>query len=432
MKVRVQAAKTLAQVLRQQASLQSSFEIAIQQVAEQERGFFHELVYGTLRQYEWLDTLAQSLLKRPFKTKDADLHALVLLGLYQLYCLKTPDHAAVSETVAATKHLNKLWARGAINGILRNAQRQAEALQAQAKANPEASARCPRWLLDQLQHDWPDHWPALTQAAMQQPPLCLRVNEQHQSQSAYHATLAEHGIASQKGALSGAALYPQTAVHVPSLPGFTAGHVSVQDEAAQLAAFLLDAQAGERILDACAAPGGKTAHILEHSPELEALHALELDPERAERLKENLERLSLTPTMLIGDASQPSAWWDGQVYDRILLDAPCSATGVIRRHPDIKRLRQASDIPALVDLQSQILDALWRCLKPGGTLLYATCSILNVENSAQIDRFLSRHEDAQIAKFEVNWGVECQHGMQLLPTESAHDGFYYAKLIKST
>jgi len=426
---RALAADILQRVEHEGRSLTAALEETLPAARAADRPLIQALCYGTLRHWFRLDALARQLLRKPFKAKDADLHALILLGLHQLDAMRIPPHAAVAETVGAAAALGKGWARGLVNGVLRNFQRRGQGLLAAAEQDPVARWNHPAWLIAALREAWPEHWQAILQANDRQAPMTLRVNRRRLTRDSYLARLGEAGIAAEPCAFSEAGLRLTEACDVSVLPGFAEGAVSVQDEAAQLAAELLDAQPGERVLDVCAAPGGKTAHLLERTPEI-ALQALDVAPLRLQRVAQNLDRLGLQATLSIGDARRPDDWWDGRPFQRILLDAPCSATGVIRRHPDIKLLRRADDITSLLELQAEILHAIWPLLAPGGMLLYATCSVLPAENRAQIDAFLQRHSDAEPRGLEAPWGRASGGGRQILTGEHDMDGFFYTCLNK--
>lgn len=407
---------------------------ALSQVNSNSPALTQAMCYGVLRHYHRLSFFAKQLLSKPLRNKDHDIQLLILLGLYQIESMRIPDHAAVSETVAVCRALKKDWARNLVNAVLRNFQRQKEKLYQQAEKNIEARFSHPQWLLDELKQSWPEDWMQIAEANNQAPPMVLRVNRLQTTRDDYLETLRQQDIAARPHPQAADAIVLETPCDVINLPGFDKGVCSVQDAAAQQAAILLNAQPGERVLDACAAPGGKTAHILEQQHQLQTLVALDIDAERIKRIEENLARLSLTSTLATGDAARPEQWWDRQPFDRILLDAPCSATGVIRRHPDIKLLRRAEDITELVKTQREILDKLWPLLKPGGMLVYATCSVLSQENSQQVQQFLEHQADAHHVSLEANpnikWGRETIAGRQILPGENGMDGFFYAVLQK--
>ena len=358
------------------------------------------------------------------------MRCLLLIGLYQLHHLRVPDYAVVNETVAATKALKKDWAKGLVNAILRGFLRDSEALVNKSLATPQGKFAHPGWLIENLRSAWPAHWSQILQDNNIRPPMTLRVNTQRIDMNDFLANLQRAGIEAAPGTLATTSVYLASPCPVENIPGFEQGLCSVQDEASQLIPGLLDLQDGLRILDACAAPGGKTCHILESGFEFVELVALDNDSRRLERLQQNLERLQLSATVSVGDAGDTQRWWDGKAFDRILLDAPCSATGIIRRHPDIKLLRRASDIPKLCQLQTQLLESLWACLESGGLLLYSTCSVLPEENSAILAQFLAKHADAKLETIDAQWGVECSIGKQLLPGAGGNDGFYFARLRK--
>jgi 16S rRNA (cytosine967-C5)-methyltransferase len=388
------------------------------------------LAYGTLRWFYRLDVLLQKLLQKPLKQRDMDVHYLLLIGLYQLTQLAMPQRVAVNETVQATEALQKTWARSLVNAVLRNYQRRAGSFTETVNTDAGAKYAHPAWLIERLQSDWPHDWEAILRANNARPPFSLRVNLRRVTRDEYLDELTAHSIEALPlpHVLSGLALKKPVAVE--KLPGFSAGVVSVQDGAAQLAAGLLSLAPGLRVLDACAAPGGKTAHILEVEPGLDVVTAIDIDECRLQRVEENLSRLSLHAELRQGDAAEASAWWDGRPYDRILLDVPCSATGVIRRHPDIKVLRKPEDVATLVSRQDGLLQALWPLLVPGGMLLYSTCSVLFDENSSRVARFLECHADAAELPINAAWGRACMHGRQILPGEDQMDGFFFACLQK--
>lgn len=314
--------------------------------------------------------------------------------------------------------------------MLRRAQREGEQILAGLERDPVVRTAHPRWLQKSLKAFWPEQWEAICAANNAHPPMILRVNRRHHSRDAYLALLAEAGVEASACPYSRDGILLADACDVRGLPGFAEGWVSVQDEAAQLAADLMELAPGQRVLDACCAPGGKTCHLLEAEANLGEVVAIDLEAKRLVRVRENLDRLQLNAKLIACDARDTASWWDGKPFQRILLDAPCSATGVIRRHPDIKLTRQAEDIPALATLQGELLDALWPTLEVGGMLLYATCSSLPTENTEVIDAFLARTPGARELDLATEAGLRQPHGRQLLAQEGGHDGFYYAKLIK--
>ena len=430
MNPRLAAARALAAVLAGKASLASSLPTQLERVSDRDKGLVQELAFGTARWQPRLSALALALLSKPFRKADQDVEALLLVGLYQLLYTRIPAHAAIAETVGCATALKKPWAKGLLNAVLRRAQREAETLLPTLEKDPVVLTAHPRWLQKSLKAFWPDDWLAICEANNSHPPFTLRVNQRVTSRDAYLAELLDCGIAGQATPFSKDGITLATACDVTALPGFADGAVSVQDEAAQLAADLLMLEPGQRVLDACCAPGGKTCHILESQAQLREVVAIDLEPQRLDRVKANLERLKLKASIVAGDARAVDQWWDGQVFQRILLDAPCSATGVIRRHPDIKLTRQTDDIAALAQLQGELLDALWPTLAENGILLYATCSTLPTENTEVIAAFLQRTSDAQELPFQAAFGKAQPHGQQLLAQVGGHDGFYYARLIK--
>ena len=435
MNPRLAAAKALAAVLNGKASLNSSLPTQLDKVEDRDRGFTQDLAFGTARWQPRLSALAAKLLQKPFKAADADVEALLLVGLYQLLYTRVPAHAAIGETVGCADKLKKPWAKALLNALLRRAQSESEALLAELEHDPVVRTAHPRWLQKSLKAFWPQQWEAICAANNAHPPMILRVNRRHQTRDAYLSLLSDAGIAAAPCVYSRDGIVLDAASDVRSLPGFADGWISVQDEAAQLAADLLDLAPGQRVLDACCAPGGKTCHILEAEPALAGVVAVDLEAKRLVRVRENLQRLGLSAELIAADGRNTAAWWDGKPFQRILLDAPCSATGVIRRHPDIKLTRQPDDIAALAVLQGELLDAMWQTLEVGGILLYATCSTLPTENTEVIAAFLDRTSGARELDIagqngQPAAGIKQPHGRQLLAQEGGHDGFYYAKLIK--
>ena len=430
--VRTIAARVLVQVVFEGRSLTEALPGG-QSVLTDSRdvALLQELCFGTLRWYFSLEALLHTLLRKPLKSRDADLHCLLLTGLYQLEHLALPQRVAVHETVQASRELDKDWASGLVNAVLRNQQRRKDGMDPVLASNPEARYAHPAWLIDLIKTDWPDDWAAILDANNARPPFSLRINQQRLTRDEYLERLSVHAIAATAIAHVPHGIFLEKPLPVTALPGFQGGDISVQDGAAQLAAGLLQLAPGLRVLDACAAPGGKTAHILESEPAVQ-ITAMDIDARRLQRIEAGLSRLSLQATRVQGDAGKPDEWWDGQLYDRILLDVPCSATGVIRRHPDIKILRRQDDIAGLRQQQVSIMDAMWPLLAPGGMLLYCTCSVLAAENSEQVRLFLERWDDAEEVGIDAGWGRSCRHGRQIFPGEDSMDGFYFACLCKNS
>lgn len=428
---RVIAAKVLTRVMKDHQFLEMSLSDALSVVTDaRERSLAQELCYGVLRWLPRLQRTLNELLEKPIRRRDLDINVLLLLGMYQLEHTRIPPHAAVAETVALTRLLGKPWASGLVNGTLRRYQTTRSDLSTRLEGHEEVRFAHPQWLIDSLREAWPNDWKNVLDQNNQRAPMTLRVNVGICTRETYLDKLSAAGMTADPAphTLNGVTL--GQAVPIERLPGFAEGLVSVQDAAAQLATQVLAPAAGERVLDACAAPGGKSAHILETEPGVGELVAIEREPARAALLRETLSRLGLSATLITTDARDTTIWWDGKAFDRILLDAPCSATGVIRRHPDIKLLRQKEDVDRLVDVQAGLLEALWGVLAPGGRLVYATCSILPAENQDQIDGFAQRHSDADVPPIAGPWGKDVQPGRQILPGMEAMDGFYYAVLQK--
>jgi 16S rRNA (cytosine967-C5)-methyltransferase len=426
--LRADAAQVLFKILEQGMSSRECLAEAQKVHSDQDKAWLQEMVYGVLRQLPLLQYWLRLLLDKPLKNRFKVVEHIILLGFYQLAFSRVSTHAAVSETVDACQSVNAVAMKGLVNAILRNFIRQETALI--RPDDQQINSGLPKWLYKKLANQYPLQLDDLVTAMQQKPPLWLRINCLKITKADYMEALRGAEIDFSESERHSHAVILDRGCDITSLPGYHQGWFAVQDGAPQLAAKLLNPQVGERILDCCAAPGGKTCHLLEVQPNIEQCVALDIDQQRLERVSENLLRLDHKADLLSGDASKPELWWDGRQFDRILLDAPCSATGVIRRHPDIKWLRKSADIEVLVDLQKQILTAIWPLLKPGGTLLYATCSILAEENQQQICNFLQQYADAELSPI-----AECETselpGLQILPGEGQMDGFYYARLLKS-
>ncbi len=427
---RMAAMEVLEAVCCRRRSLAAALPAALERLSGEERALAQALCYGVLRWQPRLQCVLAHLLQRPLKARDCDIQCLLLLGLYQLMYMRVPPHAAVSETVNGVGQSGKSWMRGMVNGVLRNFLRRRDEVREAVDRDEVGRYAHPRWMIDQLRSDWPDAWRSILHANNRHPPMTLRVNCRQSSRETYLAGLERAGLRGHAAAHADSAIVLETPVDAERLPGFAQGAVSVQDAAAQLAAPLLDARPGQRVLDACAAPGGKACHIFECQPAVGELVAVEVDVARLERMRENVRRTAARVTLVRGDAAAPETWWDGQPFDRILLDAPCSASGVIRRNPDIKILRERDDIGALIRLQSRLLRALWPLLRPGGLLLYATCSVFPGENHRQVENFLASHRDALAVPIAGAWGRDMTTGRQILPGEDEMDGFYYACIRK--
>jgi 16S rRNA (cytosine967-C5)-methyltransferase len=432
-KTRAVAAEVIDAVVSGGLSLDAAIAALEDNVPPNDRSLLRMLSYGVVRHHFSLQAWIDQLVSRPFRKRDSVVNALLAVGLFQLCDTRVPDHAAVSQTVEATRQLRRPKMAGLINACLRRFLR--ESLANAPAHHDEAQWNHPTWLLAALRSDWPDDVEAILEANNARAPMWLRANASRQTAADYRGRLSAAGISAEllDGVPDAVRLAePQL---VEDLPGFADGDASVQDAAAQIAARWLMQDDPQRVLDACAAPGGKSGHLLEIGAAGLDLVALDSDAERLERVRENHARLGAAATIVVGDASKPRDWWDGVPFDAILLDAPCSATGVIRRHPDIKLLRRASDIGQLSALQGRILEALWTTLAPGGRLLYVTCSVLAAENDDVVRQFLETNEDVAEDAVLPNNNIRdlmrrkaC--GYQILPGTAGMDGFYYACLVK--
>ena len=423
---RALAARAIARVMAGD-SLDDAIATARRQIAERDMPLIKSIAYGVLREHMQLKALAAQMLQKPMD-REPEIMALIEVGLYQLRRMRIPPHAAVADTVEAVTQLDRPNLSGLVNALLRRYQREREALEAALPDDAPTRYSAPPWLVDMLRQDWPDHWESVLAAANEQAPLVLRVNRRKLDRDAYATKLRAAGLPAQIIDAAPDALVLESAVPVDQLPGFADGEVSVQDASAQLMTGLLDLHDGQRLLDACAAPGGKTTHALECA-DLDVL-ALDIAKARLPRIHENLQRLGLQAEVRVSDAGRPNTWWDGKPFDRILVDAPCSSTGVIRRHPDIRWLRRPEDIQRMADRQLRLLSALWPLLTPGGVMVYATCSVLAAEGEDVAKRFLMSQPDAKHdAIAQVGWGEARRHGRRIAPG-GGFDGFYYVRFRK--
>ena len=420
---RVSAARVLDVVLHRGRSLKATLAAALPALADpRDRALVEAIVFTALRQRARFDAALEAWLAKPLGARDHELRALLHAGFAQL-SLGMPDHAVVAATVDAARALGRPHQAGLVNAVLRRAQR--EGLPA---AGDEAA--WPRWLAQRIRTDWPGQADAIFAARAEEAPMWLRVHARATTRDGYLERLHEAGIDGQVDASLPDAIRLDAALPVQQLPGFDDGVVSVQDGAAQRVADALSPRPQARVLDACAAPGGKAAHLAERDPSLR-ITALDVDPRRVRRMQDAFVRLKLDIEAAAADATRPDTWWDGVPFDAILLDAPCSATGIVRRQPDVLLHRRETDIAALVDAQAMLLDAAWPMLAAGGTLLYATCSILREENAAQVEAFLARTADAALEPLEAGFGHDTAFGAQRLPGEAGMDGFFYARLRKA-
>ncbi|MCF8158527.1 MAG: 16S rRNA (cytosine(967)-C(5))-methyltransferase RsmB [Burkholderiaceae bacterium] len=392
-------------------------------ITPQQRAVAQDLSYGTLRFYGAIEALLDQLLQKPLE--DAKLQCLLLVAIYQLQYDKAASHTVVDQAVKAASQSKKTWAKGLVNGVLRNFLRQQPELVANLKDNEFATYSYPAWWVTKLKYQYPDNWQSMLEAGNQHPPMTLRVNQRQILVADFVSKLEAEGIVSQ--ALGANAVTLDKPIPVDRIPGFSAGEASVQDYAAQVAGYALDLKDGQRVLDACCAPGGKTGQILELADV--DLVAVDNDVTRIALTQSNIERLKLKATLLVGDAANSVVWWDGKPFDRILADVPCTAAGIVRRHVDIKWLRREADIASFTKQQAQILPSLWQVLAKGGKLLYVTCSVFQEENQRQIDSFLKLHADAEQLPLDQPLAGLILNNGQLLPS-AQHDGLFYALLQK--
>jgi len=426
---RALAARSLAEIAMRGASLREVMERNAPKLRDpRDRALLMALLSEGARWWLRFDAAIDHLLEKSLRHKDPAIHALLVLGLVQLEILQLQDYAAVAATVEATRTLKRPQLAGLVNAVLRRWQRERENLIARLDAKPQTRHAHPEWLAKALASDWPAQADAVMAADNREPPLMLRVNRQHIERAALLAQFQATGYeASLHPWLPDALVLPHSA-DITRMPGFENGAFAVQDGAAQVAADLADLKHGMRVLDACAAPGGKACHLLERARI--DLTALEVDAKRGERIRQNLMRLRLDAKIVIGDAGAPAGWWKRQPFDRILIDAPCSATGVLRRRPDVRLHRRESDIAAMHEQQRRILSALWPLLAPGGRLIYITCSVLRAENEVIVGDLLAQQGDARVVPFTLPVGHAAKVGWQILPGDGDLDGMYYAVLEK--
>ncbi len=422
-------AKILSDLLSNRGSLATQLS---KHKEHPEFGLIQETCYGSCRWFFLLEAILENLLNKSLKKQDLDLKCLMICTLYQLRELEIAEYAVINEAVSAVAVFKKPWAKGLVNAVLRGFQRNKLDIERSLLAeDADWLFSFPDWLRSEISAQWPNQAKDIFENSNQRPPMTLRVNTAKASREQSLDWLSTANMAATPGVLSDSAIYLNKPAAVTDIPGFSEGALSVQDEASQLVPGLLQLEAGQQVLDACAAPGGKTCHILESERSLTGLTSIDKSQSKLDRISENLQRLHLKADLVLADASKIERWWDGSHFDRILLDAPCSATGVIRRHPDIKLLRKLPDIEKLAQAQLKLLSSLWTCLKPGGLLLYTTCSLLRQENEEIIRRFLDSADSAKYEAIAADWGVECAFGRQLLPgTSLGPDGFFYAVLRK--
>ncbi len=433
MNTRALAASVIHQVIDQQHSMSQALPKALAKIEKAEdKAFVQQVSFGCLRWYPQLQAIANQLLYTPLKAKNHDVLCLLLTGIYQLMYLKTPAYAAVSETVAASKQMKKPWAAKLLNKTLRQFAKNPEQVIDESSHGESTEYAHPVWLVKRIKQAYSDHWSEILSANNVEAPMFLRVNVTKTSRDDYLKLLTDAEIEAEAVSACDSTIRLAKPVAVEKLPDFDRGFVYVQDMSGQLVADLLDLEANAHVLDTCSAPGSKSTHIIECEPSVR-LTAVDNQANRLPLIKQNIERLGLPHDhlhMVLADVCHTDQWWQGEKFDRILVDAPCSATGVIRRHPDIKWLRKDEDIDQLVQQQARILDKVWELLKPGGLLVYTTCSILPDENQQQVKRFLNQHKDAKLESFELPIGSAAEPGWQVLPSAGGSDGFYYCKLRK--
>jgi 16S rRNA (cytosine967-C5)-methyltransferase len=432
--IRAIAANLLASTIRDKRAF--SQDLSAEQAKLKDKrdiNCLNALCFGVVRHYWQLADSLSQLVHKPLKSKDADIEALLMVGLYQLWHMDVPAYAVVSSCVNAAKSLGKIWACGLVNKVLRLALNKKVELEARWSETAQLQFSHPQWLIDELKVAWPDYWERILAVNNEQAPLTLRVQTERISRREYCQLLSQVGIDWVLPEEANQAVCLSNPARVIELPGFLEGLFYVQDLAGQRVVELMDLKPGQRVLDACAAPGSKATHILTKEPKLDVLVALDSQPERLAKITENLQRLRLQKApvrLVLADALKIQQWWDGQLFDRILLDVPCTATGVIRRHPEIRLCRDPKDIGFCQNLQIQLLEQLWRLLQPGGTLVYTTCSVLPAENDAVIKKLVQADVGAKIKSFQIPDSIKTIYGRQLLPSKN-HDGFYYAKLQKA-
>ena len=423
---RATAALILADLLNSKGSLSTAL---IKLRNRSDFPLIQELSFGCCRWYWLIQSQLEQFLNHPLRNKDRDIRCLLMIGIYQIREMGVADYAIINETVEAARELNKPWATGLVNGVLRAYLRDETLNSSKNKECPNAH---PEWLSRLIKNQWPTQATTVLNANNLRPPMTLRINTQKISRMNYLNLLKKQNLAGSFGRTE-TAIILDAPCRVDVLPNFKEGFVSIQDEASQYVPRILDLKPQQYVLDACAAPGGKTCHMLEHEPTLK-ITAIDVNSSRMQRLTDNLDRQNLSAKTIVADVKDTKKWWNEQHFDRILLDAPCSGTGVIRRHPDIKVLRTYDEVLSSVEIQKNLLKNLWKCLRPGGLFLYTTCSILREENETQIANFLKSTDTAKCESIKINWGVECEYGRQFLPdvSKSGHnpDGFFFSLLRK--
>ncbi len=423
---RTSAVEIIHALQNQQSNLDALLRKFGKSLDEPDRKHLQALCYGICREWFHIEAIEKQLLDKPLKARDQILSAIVRCGIYELGWMHTKPYAVVSEYVDVTVLEGRPWARGLINAVLRQFIRKKSELKMERRSQ-EALWNHPIWLIEELRRAWPEQWEQILVENNVHPPMTLRVNRRKGSRDAYLQKLLDEGIDAVPGSAPDSIRLAEP-TGIQALPGFDDGAVSVQDESSQWASLALGPADQERILDACAAPGGKTCHLLELADV--QLTALDISEQRLTRIKENLVRLGLRAHLQAADASHVDGWWDKEPFDAILLDLPCSATGVIRRNPDVRLMRSEESLRALNSMQTMILDAAWTTLRTGGRMLITTCSVLPRENQELVKKFIDRHQEATLQLLEIP-GLDTGFGTQQFPTHTGGDGFYYALLVKS-
>jgi len=427
MQVQLAAAEVLKRVIDSRSSLDRALENYFPKV-EDDRGRLQEISYGACRFYIYFDAVLGRLLKKPIKERDRIIHFLLVCALYQIEYMRTPDHAVVNRSVKALEKTSRSWARNLVNGVLRNYLRQQDNIKGLAFDEAERNA-FPDFWPDVFRRSWPQHCIDIMSAANERPPMTLRINRAGETRESYMRRLDALGVGFVLTEQSDCGVQLVDPMPVERVPGFEEGRVSVQDESAQLVTSLMRLDSNQRVLDGCAAPGSKTCAMLECEPDLQSITAVDVE-KRVHGIEQNLQRLSLNARVIAADLHQVNQWWDGLAFDRILLDVPCSGSGVIRRHPDIKHRRRPSDFEKFAEKQFRLLCAVWPTLAKGGLLLYVTCSVIDRENDGVIGRFITEYNDAQIDPLDESLGVATKFGRQRLPGVHSGDGFYYCRVKK--
>lgn len=425
--VRAHTAEVIYALQNQQSNLDALLRKHSKSLSSNDKKFMQAICYGVCREWFHLDEIESNLLDKPLKARDQILSAIVRCGIYELGWMGSKEHAVVSEYVDITLTAGRPWARGLINAVLRQFIRNRSGLKME-RHSAQTLWNHPAWLIETIQTSWPDYWEQILVENNVHPPMTLRTNRKKLNRDHYIKSLASQGVKSEPGSSPDSVRLTEP-VAVEALDGFIEGLVSVQDESSQWASIILDPQNDERILDACAAPGGKTCHLLEIADS--HITALDVSERRLSRIRENLVRLGLRADLIAADASQTDSWWDKVPFDAVLLDLPCSATGVIRRKPDVRLMRSEATLKSLLGMQAMILDATWRTLRVGGRFLVTTCSVLPQENQHQIRKFLDRHPDAALVQIKGAPGIDTKFGIQHFPIHTGGDGFFYALLVKS-